>query len=119
MGERPKLGELRSVSATNYNDGPAAPLPPSVHSQRPTVPHLVHIFPSFGFGGQQIRFAHIINRLADSFRHTVVSLDDITTARTLVGEIENLTVQVWRIPRRRLPGPFLLQRFCAFLKQLD
>ena len=110
----------RPVSATNRNDGPAAHLPvPSGHSQQPSVPHLIHILPSFGIGGQQIRLTHVVNRLAERWRHTVVSLDGITTARTLVGETANLTVEVWNEPKHRVPRPRLLRQFCAFLKGLN
>lgn len=108
------------MSATNCNDRPAAHLPvPPEHSQQPSAPHLIHIVPSFGIGGQQIRLAHLVNRLAERFRHTVVSLDGISTARTLVGETANLTVEVWNEPKHRLPRPRLLRRSCAFLKGLN
>jgi glycosyltransferase involved in cell wall biosynthesis len=49
----------------------------------------------------------------------VVSLDGTTTARTLVGETENLTVEVWNAPKHWLPRPRLLRQSCAFLKGLN
>lgn len=44
--------------------------------------HLVHITPSFGLGGAQIRTVQLMNHLGPRFRHTVVALDgDIRAAK--------------------------------------
>ena len=37
--------------------------------------HLLHIFPTFETGGQQVRFALIANKLGRRYRHTIVALD--------------------------------------------
>ena len=37
--------------------------------------HLLHIFPTFGPGGVQIRMAAVMNHLAADYRHTLVALD--------------------------------------------
>jgi L-malate glycosyltransferase len=38
------------------------------------VPHLCHVFPTFGTGGPEVRTARLINALGDAYRHTVISL---------------------------------------------
>jgi glycosyltransferase involved in cell wall biosynthesis len=38
-------------------------------------PLLLHVFPSFGVGGAQVRFANLANRFGERWRHAVVSLD--------------------------------------------
>ena len=44
-------------------------------SGREPIPHLVHVFPSFSVGGQQIRFVTLANALAGKYRHTVLAMD--------------------------------------------
>jgi L-malate glycosyltransferase len=39
------------------------------------LPHLVHVFPSFGHGGVPIRIATVINKLGEGYRHTILALD--------------------------------------------
>ncbi len=40
--------------------------------------HLVWVFPGFGVGGAQVRFAAFANHLGGAFRHTIVSLNGDT-----------------------------------------
>ena len=40
-----------------------------------TLPHLLWVFPGFGVGGAQVRFAALANHLGNLCRHTVVSLN--------------------------------------------
>ncbi len=47
---------------------------------------LLHIFPSFGFGGQQARLAALTRALGAEFRHLVLSLDDNRQGRALFDE---------------------------------
>lgn len=47
---------------------------------------MLHVFPSFGYGGQQARFAALARGLGAGFRHEVVSLDGDMEARALYGE---------------------------------
>jgi glycosyltransferase involved in cell wall biosynthesis len=42
---------------------------------RPAAPLLLHVFPSFGIGGPQVRFTTLANRLGGRFRHVVVAMD--------------------------------------------
>jgi L-malate glycosyltransferase len=39
------------------------------------TPHLLHVFPSFGIGGQPIRVATLANHLGRKYRHTIFALD--------------------------------------------
>jgi glycosyltransferase involved in cell wall biosynthesis len=39
------------------------------------VPLVLHVFPGFGIGGAQVRFAALANHFGAAFRHIVVSLD--------------------------------------------
>ncbi|MBO1076763.1 glycosyltransferase family 4 protein [Roseomonas marmotae] len=39
------------------------------------APLLLHVFPSFGVGGAQVRFAGLANRFGDRWRHAVIALD--------------------------------------------
>ncbi len=39
------------------------------------APHLLWVFPGFGVGGAQVRFAALANHLGSAYRHTVVSLN--------------------------------------------
>src|SRR5215468_1073502 len=71
----------------------------SEHDGSATLPHLIHVLPSFGIGGQQIRLAQLVNRLRGRYRHTIVPLDGTTTARALVEKTENFAVELWTAPK--------------------
>jgi len=43
--------------------------------------HILHIFPTFGFGGVQLRIADVANRLGSAYRHTAIALDGRIDAR--------------------------------------
>lgn len=45
------------------------------------APRLLHVFPSFARGGQQMRLAALARAFGDEFRHAVVSLDSDISAR--------------------------------------
>lgn len=45
---------------------------------------MLHIFPSFGYGGQQARFAALAGGLGRAFLHRVISLDGDFSAKTLL-----------------------------------
>lgn len=49
-------------------------------------PVLLHIFPSFGYGGQQARFAAIANGLGGDYHHHIVSLDGDFSAQALLAD---------------------------------
>lgn len=51
-------------------------LPPTQPSGvHPDTPHLLHIFPSYVYGGVPIRIANVINHFGPRYRHTIVALD--------------------------------------------
>ncbi len=52
----------------------------------PATLTVMHVFPSFGYGGQQARFAALAGGLGEGFRHVVVSLDDDMAAQALIGD---------------------------------
>lgn len=39
------------------------------------VPHLLHVFSTFGHGGPQARTAEILDGLGEAYRHTIVAMD--------------------------------------------
>jgi len=39
------------------------------------IPHLLHVLPSFGVGGIQVRLVALINSFGPRYRHTIVALD--------------------------------------------
>jgi glycosyltransferase involved in cell wall biosynthesis len=47
-----------------------------------TVPHCLHVFPTFGVGGVPIRIANVLNHFGRRYRHTIIALDGIHDART-------------------------------------
>ena len=46
------------------------------------APHLLHVFPTFGFGGVPIRIANVINHFGRRYRHTIIGLDGTLDARS-------------------------------------
>lgn len=58
--------------------------------RRERSPLLVHVFPSFARGGQQMRLASLARGLEGAFRHRIISLDGDTSAADAfaVGSIE-------------------------------
>jgi glycosyltransferase involved in cell wall biosynthesis len=42
---------------------------------------LLSVFATFGVGGPQVRFAAVANRFANHYRHMIVAMDGVTTAR--------------------------------------
>ena len=56
---------------------------PALHDN-PLVAHLVHVFPSFGIGGAQVRFAALVKALGERYVHTVLSLRGDYSAASLL-----------------------------------
>ncbi len=55
-------------------------------------PHLCHVFPTFGTGGPEVRTALLINASADTFRHTVVSLNGDVSCQARLHNPADVTV---------------------------
>jgi hypothetical protein len=61
------------------------------------TPHLLHVFLSFSAGGTRLRTVHVMTCLADPGRHTVISIDGVTTPTDRISEgivVEILSVMV-------------------------
>ncbi|MEX6634332.1 glycosyltransferase family 4 protein [Hyphococcus lacteus] len=58
--------------------------------QKTDLTALLHIIPSFAFGGQQARLATLIDGLGAEFSHHIVALDGDHSARGLVSENANV-----------------------------
>ena len=82
-------------------------------------PHLVHVFPSFGIGGQQVRLASIVNRLAGKYRHTVIPLNGDASARRLIAVGKEFSIKAATERRPHFPGPLSLYSMHTVLKQLN
>ncbi|MGE0410350.1 MAG: glycosyltransferase family 4 protein [Amphiplicatus sp.] len=62
---------------------------------------LLHIFPSFARGGQQMRLAALAEAFQDEFRHHVVSLDGDISARSAFAE-DSISIEAFRARKSRL-----------------
>jgi glycosyltransferase involved in cell wall biosynthesis len=81
------------------------------------TPHLLHVFPSFGIGGMPLRTVRVMTHLAARCRHTVISLDGVTTAADQIPAgtaVETLAMVVDK--RRPLANLLGFRRFLASTK---
>lgn len=60
---------------------------------------LLHIFPSFSYGGQQARLAALARGLGDGFHHLIVSLDGDLAARALFDANANAAFSTYRMEK--------------------
>ena len=74
--------------------------------------HLVHVFPTFGYGGVPIRIADVISRLDGPFRHSILSLNGQIDAKSRIAE--KIDANFPQPPTGRLPG--LLPTVARWLK---
>jgi glycosyltransferase involved in cell wall biosynthesis len=82
MAASPRVGE--PVHGPAGIAAPARRLAQAALRSPDDRPHLVHVFPTFGIGGIQVRFAALAGGLGERFRHTVLSLDGDYDAAALV-----------------------------------
>ena len=75
--------------------------------------HLVHVFPTFAYGGVPIRIADVISRLERPYRHSIVALDNRTDAGSRIDP--KVDVAFPEPPQGRLPG--LVPAIADWLKQ--
>src|ERR1700694_2739731 len=66
------------------------------------VPHLIHVFPTFGLGGTELRITRLINALGLCFRHSILPLDGSSEAATSLDP--QLSVRVLARPQAK-SGP--------------
>jgi glycosyltransferase involved in cell wall biosynthesis len=64
------------------------------------APLIMHVFPGFGVGGAQVRFAAIANHFGSAFRHIVVSLDGTLGCRERLRPELDVTFPVVEAPKR-------------------
>jgi glycosyltransferase involved in cell wall biosynthesis len=81
-----------------------------------TTLHLLHVFPSFEVGGQQIRFVKIANRLGRRYRHSIVALDGNQDCRQLLDPA--LDVTMLTVPARKGRG-LSLRNLWAFRHRIN
>lgn len=81
------------------------------------VPHFVHVFPSFGWGGVPIRIANIINHFGLRYRHTILALDGNGDCRSRL----RLDLPVEVVSEQTVSGsfPIRLRRCRAVLRRLQ
>ena len=98
------MAVVQEPSRLNENEGATASEP---------LLHLVHVFPTFAYGGVPIRIADVISRLDRPYRHSIVSLDGRTDAVSRI--VPRVDVAFPEPPRGRLPG--LVPAIAQWLKQ--
>lgn len=64
------------------------------------APLVVHVFPGFGVGGAQVRFAALANHFGAAFRHIVVSLDGNLGCRERLRPDLDVTFPMVEAPKR-------------------
>lgn len=80
-----------------------APLSETASVQAPSkeMPHVLHIFPSYGHGGVPIRIATVINHFGHRYRHTIFALDGNDAARSRIDPALGVTVMDPAIDKNR------------------
>ncbi|HEY3848790.1 MAG TPA: glycosyltransferase [Acetobacteraceae bacterium] len=64
------------------------------------APLVIHVFPGFGVGGAQVRFAALANHFGTAFRHIVVSLDGSLGCRQRLRPDLDVTFPTVAAPKR-------------------
>jgi glycosyltransferase involved in cell wall biosynthesis len=78
--------------------------------------HLLHVMPSFGVGGIQVRLARVANSLGRKYRHSVIALDGVDACRDRLQPGVDVTVLKPAVDKRRVLGNFA--RFRAMIADL-
>ena len=74
--------------------------------------HLLWVFPGFGVGGAQVRFASLANHMGDACRHTVVSLNgDTACAEKLDAGLDACLPASGHVRGRMVDGVLHARRF--------
>lgn len=66
------------------------------------IPLIVHVFPGFGVGGAQVRFAALANYFGPAFRHIVVSLDGNLACRERLRPDLDISFPAIAAPKRAM-----------------
>ena len=59
---------------------------------RNSIPHIIHVFPSFGRGGVPIKICHSINYFGNQARHTIISTNNDFGAEDLIDDGLNVAI---------------------------
>ena len=65
----------------------------------PSHTRLLHVFPSFGLGGVQLRICDIVNSVGADYRHTFVALDGDLSAKARLAPALDARCLALRLPR--------------------
>jgi len=84
--------------------------PPALARRAAPVPALLHVLPSFAFGGVQVRLARVINALGTRYRHRILALDGNRGAAALVDPALDIRVETMPREPRSLPAALLALR---------
>lgn len=88
---------------------------PSADPVGEPAPLLLHVFPGFGVGGAQIRFAAIANHFGHRYRHAVIAIDGLLTCRERLDQRLDIAYLAMGDLERTLFGR--LHRYRAFLRE--
>ncbi len=64
--------------------------------------HLLHVFPSFGYGGVPIRISAVINHFGTRYRHTIVSLDGRCESGTRIDDRIQIKLVPFEVNKARI-----------------
>lgn len=81
-----------------------------------TAPLLLSVFPTFAVGGAQIRFTSLANHLGTAWRHAIVSMDGVTTARERLAPGLDLAFMPVEVRKGDLVGN--VRRFRRLLREI-
>ena len=76
-------------------------------SNSSNAPLLLHVFPTFGTGGAQVRFCDVANFFGHRWRHIVVAMDDVTTCRERLDPKLDITFTPMKLPKGNTIGNVL------------
>lgn len=66
---------------------------------------MLHVFPSFGYGGQQARFAALAKGFGTAYRHHVVALDQDVSAKGLLPKGVSVSVECLTLAKSPMLAP--------------
>jgi glycosyltransferase involved in cell wall biosynthesis len=66
--------------------------------------HLLHVVPSFGIGGVPVRITRLVNHFGNRFRHTILALDEVVSARELLRGDLAVEVLPYAVDKKRPLG---------------
>lgn len=83
------------------------------------IPHLLHVFPSFSYGGVPIRIAGIINNLGRRYQHTILALDGNLSSGSRIDPTLGVRLEDPGIVKRNLFGTIVAIRRSLMLEKPD